>query len=121
MAKIAVPENSKPTIDAIKKAISDLESPKTKRNRERAVLFGEVYPIIRDQLAAGVSKSAIIKKLTDFGVSISNVIFDELLEAEAKRRGEPVPGKDAVASADNMLATESTNAPQTSTKEEVTT
>ncbi|MCS6511918.1 hypothetical protein [Burkholderia thailandensis] len=98
MAKIAVPENSKPTIDAIKKAISDLESPKTKRNRERAVLFGEVYPIIRDQLAAGVSKSAIIKKLTDFGVSISNVMFDDLLEAEARRRGESVPGKDGATS-----------------------
>lgn len=117
MAKIAVPENSKPSIEAIKKAISDLESPKTKRNRERAALFGEVYPIIRDQLAAGVSKSAIIKKLTDFGVSISNVMFDDLLEAEARRRGESVPGKDVATSTDNMLATESANASQVSTKE----
>lgn len=121
MAKIAVPENSKPSIEAIKKAISDLESPKAKRDRERATLFEAIYPVIRDQLAAGVSKSAIIKKLTDLGVSISNVMFDELLEAVARRRGESVLGKDAGTNTDNMPAAESANASQVSTKEEVTT
>ena len=121
MAKIAVPENSKPSIEAIKKAISDLESPKTKRDRERATLFEEIYPVIRDQLAAGVSKSAIIKKLTDLGVSTSNVMFDELLAVEAKRRGEPVPGKDVALSTNNVPSAESTLALQASTKAEVTT
>ncbi|KVM78009.1 hypothetical protein WJ61_06200 [Burkholderia ubonensis] len=121
MAKIAVPENSKPSIEAIKKAISDLESPKAKRDRQRAALFEEIYPVIHHQLAAGVSKSAIIKKLTDHGVSISNVMFDDLLAAEARRRGEPVPGKDAATSTDNMLATESANASQVSTEDEETT
>ncbi|CAI8694252.1 hypothetical protein [Burkholderia sp. IT-111MI5] len=121
MAKQNSPEAAKVDLESLKNAIRALESPKAKRDRERFALFSELYPDISEQLKADVSKTAIIKKLNDHGVSISNVIFDELLEAEARRRGEPVPGKDAVASADNMLATESTNAPQTSTKEEVTT
>ncbi|WP_175848342.1 hypothetical protein [Burkholderia arboris] len=93
MAKTLTPENQKPNIDAIRKAIRELESPKAKRDRERAALISELYTDIREQLKADVSKTAIIKRLNDHGVSISNVIFDELLEAEAKRRGEPVPGK----------------------------
>ncbi|MGF6997277.1 hypothetical protein [Paraburkholderia sp. GAS32] len=117
MAKPTNTENTKVDIEAIKKAIRELESPKGKRDRERAALFAALYPDIRDQLNADVSKSAIIKKLVDYGVSISGPMFDELLADEAKRRGEPVPGKEA----DDVPAVESTNAPQTNAKEEVVT
>ncbi|KFG95535.1 hypothetical protein GQ56_0119850 [Burkholderia paludis] len=121
MAKQNSPETAKVDLESLKKAVRALESPKAKRGRERGALFSELYPDICEQLKADVSKTAIIKKLNDHGVSISNVIFDELLEAEAMRRGEPVPGKDAGANADNLPILESPNASQASTKEEVIT
>lgn len=93
MKKI-ITEAGKVDIEALKKAISALESPKAKRARERVALFAELYEVIRDQIKDDVSKSAIIKTLADQGLSISNSVFDELLAAEAKRRGEPVPRKD---------------------------
>lgn len=106
MTKINTPEIAKIDVEATKKAIRALESPKIKRDRERTELFEVVYPEIRDQLEAAVSKSAIIKTLTDCGMSISVSMFDAMLAAEAKRRGEPVPGKGAyVASQTNKEAT----------------
>lgn len=94
MQKKNTPENEK-TFDAgsIIKAIRELESPKAKRERERATLFSELYLAVRDQLNAGVSRSAIVGMLIDHRVSISTRVFDQLLKDEAKRRGEPVPGK----------------------------
>jgi hypothetical protein len=95
-----------------------LESPNAKR--ERAKLFAALYEDIRDQLAADVSKSAIIKALADGSMSISNAVFDELLTTEAKRRGEPVPGKDDEAG-EGVPAPVSirSHAPQAGAKEEV--
>jgi hypothetical protein len=92
MKKI-ITEAGKIDIAAIKSAILALESPKAKRNRERAAAFGELYPVMREQLDVGVSKSAIVKILSDLGLSITVKVFDELIEAEATRRDEPVPGK----------------------------
>jgi hypothetical protein len=77
-----------------------------KRDRERAELFTELYERIRDKLHADVSKSAIVKTLAECGLSINIKIFDELLEAEAKRRGEPALGKVA----DEAVAVESDSA-----------
>jgi hypothetical protein len=66
-----------------------------------------------------VSKSAIIKALADQGFSISNSVFDELLAAEAKRRGDPVPGKDDDAGEDEPVPVNiAPNAPQAGAKEE---
>ncbi|MDN7642369.1 hypothetical protein [Burkholderia cenocepacia] len=121
MAKQNSPETAKIDLESLKKAIRALESPKVKRYRERFALFSELYPDICEQLKADVSKTAIIKKLNDHGVSISNLIFDELLEAEAKRRGEPVPGKDAALSTNNVPGAESALALQASTNAEVNT
>lgn len=109
-----ITEAGKVDIESLKTALGALESPKVKRDRERVALFSELYPDICKQLKADVSKTAIIKKLIDYGVSISNVIFDELLQAEARRRGESVPGKDDGVSTDNMPAAESANASQVS-------
>ncbi|KHK54094.1 hypothetical protein PI87_16365 [Ralstonia sp. A12] len=86
-------EAGKVDIEALKKAVGALESPKVKRDRERAESFAQLYEGIRDKLNAHVSKSAIIKTLADVGLSINPRLFDELLEDEATRRGEPVPGK----------------------------
>ncbi|WP_454824456.1 hypothetical protein [Paraburkholderia xenovorans] len=63
MAKVATSENARPDLDAIKHAVRELESPRVERDRERAELFAALYPDIRDQLIAGVSKTAIIKRL----------------------------------------------------------
>ncbi|WP_144157299.1 hypothetical protein [Paraburkholderia sp. BCC1885] len=115
MAKVTTSENARPDLEAIKRAVRELESPKVKRDRERAELFAALYPDIRDQLVAGVSKTAIIKTLVDLSVSISNPMFEELLAAEAKRCGEPVPSKDTEASDD-----ESAGAPQVGAKDTVT-
>jgi len=121
MKKI-ITEAGKVNIEALKKAVSALESPKTKRAREREALFAELYEIIRDQINADVSKSTIIKTLTEQGFSIGNSVFDELLEAEAKRRGEPVPGKDDEAGEDEPVSVNTPpNAPQAGAKEEVVT
>jgi hypothetical protein len=117
MAKQNSPETAKVDIETLKKAIRALESPKAKRDRERIALFSELYPDICDQLTSDVSKTAIIKKLNDHGVSISNVIFEELLEAEAKRRGEPVPGKDAGVSASDAQAERGKHAPHSGATE----
>lgn len=120
MKKI-ITEAGKVDIEALKKAISALESPKAKRARERVALFAELYEVIRDQIKDDVSKSAIIKTLADQGLSISNSVFDELLAAEAKRRGEPVPGKDDDAGEHEPVSlTTQPNAPQAGAKEEVT-
>ena len=112
MAKAMPPESAKIDVEAIKKSILGLESPKAKRERERVVLFSELYQAIRDQLQTGVSKTAIIKSLADHDVSIGNLVFDDLLEAEAKRRGEPVPGKEGDVPAKEMSDDESTVARQ---------
>lgn len=112
MAKQNSPETAKVDIETLKKAIRALESPKARRDRERFALFSELYPDICEQLKADVSKTAIIKKLNDHGVSISNVIFEELLEAEARRRGEPVPGKDGGVSASDAQAASVKHAPR---------
>ncbi|WP_244230951.1 hypothetical protein [Paraburkholderia graminis] len=101
-------------LSAIKSAILALESPKAKRDRERMAAFGELYPVMREQLDAGVSKSAIVKTLAECGLSINIKIFDELFEAEATRRGEPVPGKVA----DDAAAVESDSVQQASAYEE---
>ena len=114
MAKVTTSETGKVDVEALKKTIRQLESPKAKRERERAVLFAVLYPDIRDQLKADVSKSAIIKALAEHGMSVSNAVFDELLATEAARRGELVPGKDAEASDD-----ESAGAPQVGAKDTV--
>ncbi|WGS50108.1 hypothetical protein LFL96_00945 [Paraburkholderia sp. D15] len=122
MAKITTAEPAKVDVDAIKKAIRELESPRAKRERERVALFSELYPDLRDQLKADVSKTAIIKKLVDHGVSMSNLIFEELLEAEALRRGEPVPGKGDKAGEDLPASDNAPpDAPQAGTKVEVAT
>lgn len=119
MAKTMNTEAVKADVDTIRRAIRELESPKAKRDRERVSFISKVYQDIRDQLQAGVSKSAIIKKLAEHDVSLSNKLFDELLEAEAKRRGELVPGKDVGADGDvPVLANEPLYAPQTGAKEE---
>jgi len=94
MAKLNPSDGSKVDIEALKKAIRILESPKAKRERERVALFAELYEVVRDQIYADVSKSSIIKVLADQGMSLSNAMFDKLLADEAKRRGEPTPGKD---------------------------
>ncbi|WP_229657069.1 hypothetical protein [Burkholderia pseudomallei] len=109
-----ITEAGKVDIESLKKAVGALESPKVKRDRERAELFTELYEGIRDKLNADVSKSAIVKTLAECGLSINIKIFDELLEAEAKRRGEPVPGKVA----DDAAAVESDSAQQASAYEE---
>jgi len=112
MAKNSGSESSKIDIDAVKRAIRGLESPKVKRERERAAQFAELYPDIRDKLNAEVSKSAIVKALTEYGMSISGPVFDKLLADEAKRRLEPVPGDGADESGDDVAAAEATDAPQ---------
>ncbi|MFX1695926.1 hypothetical protein [Paraburkholderia sp. A1RO-1] len=121
MAKLNFSEGSKVDIAALKKAISALESPKTKRTRERVALFAELYQVIRDQIKLNVSKSTIIKTLADQGLSVSNAMFDKLLADEAKRRGEPVPRKDDEAGEGAPMAD---NAPphalKADTKNEVT-
>ncbi|MBX4003403.1 hypothetical protein [Ralstonia pickettii] len=117
MAKLNSPDGSKSDVETLKKAIRGLESPKAKRDRERVALFTEVYPAIRDQLNAGVSKSAMVKTLAEHDVSITNLKFDELLAAEAKRRGEPVPGKGADMSTQVASAGESAQAPGENEKE----
>jgi hypothetical protein len=120
MAKLNSSESAKVDIEALKKAVGALESPKVKRERERVALFSPLYEVIRDQLYAGVSKSSIIKTLADGHMSISNAVFDELLVAEAKRRGEPVPGKDDEAGEDEPVSVNiAPNAPQNGEKEEV--
>ena len=121
MAKLTSAEAGQVDIEALKKAIRALESPKAKRERARAALFAALYEAIRDQLAEDVSKSAIIKALADRSISISNSVFDELLAAEAKRRGEQVPVKDeeageGVPEPNNMPP----HAPEGGAKEEVT-
>jgi hypothetical protein len=117
MAKQNSPETAKVDIETFKNAIRALESPKAKRDRERATLFDALYDDIRTQLNAEVSKSAIVKTLADCGLSINMKVFDELLEAEAMRRGEPIPGKEA----DDIPAVASSNAPPASaTKQETT-
>ncbi|WP_405124612.1 hypothetical protein [Ralstonia pseudosolanacearum] len=93
MAKHNSHEDSRVDIETLKKAILNLESPKAKRDRERAALFSDLYEPIRDKLNAGVAKNVLVKMLADHK-PISVVQFDELLLAEAKRRCEPVPGKD---------------------------
>jgi hypothetical protein len=121
MAKLNPSDGSKIDIAALKKAVGALESPKAKRERERVVLFAALYEVIRDQIHASVSKSLIIKTLAEQGFSIGNFVFDDLLAAEAKRRGEPVPGKDDEAGDDvPQLSNASPDAPQAGTKEEVT-
>lgn len=110
-------EPAKTNVDALKRAVLDLESPKAKRERERAALFVELYPAIREQLEAGVSKSAIIKTLAEHGVSLSTVMFDERLEVEAKRRCEPAPGKGSRMSTQVVLAGEAPQAPSMNDKE----
>lgn len=97
-------------IEALKKAIDALESPKVKRERERVVKFGALYPSIREKLNAEVSKSAIVKALAEYGMSISGSVFDKLLADEAKRRGEPVPGSGAGAAGDDVAGVESMSA-----------
>jgi hypothetical protein len=120
MKKI-ITEAGKVDIEALKKAISALESPKTKRAREREALFAELYEVIRDQINADVSKSTIIKTLTEQGMSVSNAVFDKLYADEAKRRGEPVPGKDDEAGEDEPVSVNTPPiAPQAGAKEEVT-
>jgi hypothetical protein len=114
MAKLNTSDGSKVDIDTFKKAIRALESPKLKRERERARLFSALYEDIRDQLAEGVSRSSIIRTLAELGYSISGPLFEQLLAAEAKLRGEPVPGKEAAVSTDDVPAVESTNALQVS-------
>lgn len=96
MAKRNPPDGSKTDVDAIKHAIRALESPTAKRERERTALFEVLYPDIRDKLIEGVAKSVIIRMLAAHK-PISATQFDALLEAEAKRRGEPLPGKDEAA------------------------
>lgn len=105
-------ESSKVDIDAIKHAIRGLESPKMKRERERAAQFAELYPDISDKLNAEVSKSAIVKALTEYGMSISGSVFDKLLADEARRRLEPVPGDGVDESGDDVATAEAANAPQ---------
>lgn len=112
MAKQNSPENTKVDIDAIKRAIRGLESPKAKRERERAAQFAELYPDIRDKLNVEVSKSAIVKALAECGMSISGPVFDKLLADEAKRRGETIPSDGADESGDDVAAAELTNARQ---------
>ena len=85
-------------------------------------MFAELYKVIRDQIHADISKSSIIKVLADQGMSLSNAMFDKLLADEAKRRGEPTPGKDDkggedVPAFDNV----SPNEQQAGAKGEVTT
>ncbi|MGF6611709.1 hypothetical protein OKW45_006631 [Paraburkholderia sp. WSM4175] len=121
MAKLNSSEGSKVDIAALKKAISALESPKTKRARERVALFAELYEVIRDQINEDVSKSRIIKTLANQGMSVSNAVFDNLLADEAKRRGDPMPGKDKEAGEGVPEPVEiHPHAPQAGAKEEVT-
>lgn len=112
-------EAGKLDIEALKKAIRQLESPKGKRERERVTLFAALYADIREQLTAGVSKSSIIKALAVHGLSIGNSVFDELLAAEAKRRGESVPGKDETDEDEPVSANTLPNARQAGAREEV--
>jgi hypothetical protein len=95
MAKHPPQGTEKVDVEALKKAIRALESPKAKRDRERAALFAELYEDIRDQIVEGLAKSAIVETLTAFGLSITGAVFDRLLADEATRRGEPVPVKKA--------------------------
>lgn len=121
MAKLNPSDGLKVDIESLKKAIRALESPKAKRDRERAALFAVLYPDIRDKLNNGVSKNSFIKALAEHGMSISNALFDELLEAEAQRRGESVPGKDDEAGDGVTVVPDNVppQAPQAGAKEEV--
>lgn len=100
MKKITT-EAGKVDLAEIKSAILALESPKAKRDRERMAAFGELYPVMREQLDAGVSKSAIVKALAEYGMSISGPVFDKLLADEALRRGERLPGVDTDGAGDS--------------------
>lgn len=87
-------EAAKPDIEAIKAALRTMQTPKEVKAREREVLFRDLFDLIKDLIVRGVSKRAILDKLTELGLVLTYDQFKELLEAEAKRRGEPVPEKE---------------------------
>lgn len=95
MSKVSAPEANKLDLDAIKKALEGLESPKVKKARERATQFAALYETIRDLINSGVSKRTILDLLAAHDLALTYGQLDELLKAEAAQRGESVPGKDA--------------------------
>lgn len=103
MAKQIAHEIPKVDVEALKRAIRTLESPKAKRDRERAALFAALYDDIRDQIVEGLAKSTLVETLTTFGMSMTGAVFDKLLADEAYRRGEPVPVKKAEAGEDGAV------------------
>jgi hypothetical protein len=115
MVKAMPSENAKLDLDAIKQALTKLESPKDRKARERAAVFAQLYEPIRDKLDGGVSKRHILDLLANYGLVLTYDQFAELLEAEAKRRGELELGKDPEAGDD-----EPTDAPLAGAKDTVT-
>lgn len=103
MAKIPSSEAKQSDLDAIKKSLQELESPKAKRDRERTTAFAELYPDIRSRLNFGVKKSAIIKALAAHGLTIRSIHFDQLLESEAKSRGQVESAKTGGIAAREMI------------------
>ncbi|WP_144154959.1 hypothetical protein [Paraburkholderia sp. BCC1885] len=79
MAKHNSSDDSKVDIEVLKKAIRILESPKAKRERERAALFSGLYDVIRDKVFADVSKSSIIKALANQGSHAEPASLDNLI------------------------------------------
>lgn len=121
MAKQTPQGPEKVDVEALKKAIRLLESPKAKRDRERAALFAALYEDIRDQIVEGLAKSTIVETMSTFGVSITGAVFDKLLADEAHRRGEPVPVKKAEAGEDVPASgTASPDVSRAASKNEVT-
>lgn len=82
-------------LTALTQAIMELESPKAKRERERAEWFRKIYPAIRDRIENNIAPSAIVKQLALHGVSLTPRMLLELVKEEAERRGEPVPAPKA--------------------------
>ncbi|QMI46676.1 hypothetical protein MBR110_00340 [Burkholderia sp. MBR-1] len=91
VAKKMSPEIDKVDVDALKKAIGALESSKAKREREREALFAGLYDVILGRLDRDVSKRQILDQLAEYGLPLTYDQFDNLLAAEATRRGDPVP------------------------------
>lgn len=118
MAKTMNSEPETFDIESLKKVLSALESPKDRKARERAAVFSQLYELIRDKLNCSVSKRQILDLLADYGLVLTYDQFAELLAAEAKRRGEPVPGKESEAG-DDLMPDESMNAPQADATEKV--
>ena len=76
---------------AISAAIRSLQ-PRQKTATE--MHFAEVYQDVREALERKVPKNALISALKKHGLTLSPAKFNDLLHAEAVRRGEVLPSTD---------------------------